>query len=60
MNFFKSLASLFSWMDCFHALSPQERVDQMLDDFYFDHPEIERDDLKALENDWKKVTQTVD
>ena len=42
-------------MDCFSNLSPKERVDEILDDFYLDHPWIERDDMKALENDFKST-----
>ena len=42
-------------MDCFSNLSPKERVDEILDDFYLDHPWIERDDMKALENDFKRT-----
>jgi hypothetical protein len=49
--FLKGFMRIFSWMDCFDNLSPKERVDQILDDFYFDHPWIERNDQKALEND---------
>lgn len=55
MSLFKGFLSLFSWIDCFHSTSPKERVDQILDEFYADHPWIERDDQKALENDWKKI-----
>jgi hypothetical protein len=55
--FFKGFMSLFSWMDCFQNISPKERVDQILDDFYFDHPEIERDDMKALQKDFEKIHQ---
>ena len=47
--------SLFSWMDCFHDLSPKERVDEILDNFYLDHSYIERDDNKALEKDFKAI-----
>jgi len=43
-------------MKCFdNHLSPKERVDEILDNFYLDHPYIERDDKKALENDWKAI-----
>lgn len=42
-------------MDCFHDLSPKERVDEILNNFYLDHPNIERDDLKALEKDFKAI-----
>lgn len=55
MSFFKGFLSLFSWMDCFHDLSPKERVDEILNNFYLDHPNIERDDLKALEKDFKAI-----
>jgi len=55
MSFFKGVMSLFSWMDCFNDLSPKERVDEMLDNFYADHPEIERDDMKALQKDFEAV-----
>lgn len=58
MSFIKGFASLFSWMDCFHDLSPKERVDELLDNFYLDHPNIERDDAKALENDFKEIYGT--
>jgi hypothetical protein len=54
-SFLKGFVSLFNWMDCFHNLSPQERLDQVLDDFYSDYPWIERDDKKALENDFKAL-----
>jgi hypothetical protein len=42
-------------MDCYHDLSPSERVDEILNNFYSDHPEFERDDNKALEKDFKKI-----
>jgi hypothetical protein len=42
-------------MDCYNDLSPKERVDEIFDDFYADYPWIERDDNKALENDWKII-----
>lgn len=54
-SFLKGFFSLFNWFDCFSNLSPKERVDEILDDFYADHPWIERDDNKALENDWKRL-----
>jgi hypothetical protein len=55
-SFLKGFMSIFSWIDCFFSnQSPKERVDEMLDDFYADHPWIERDDNKALENDWKRL-----
>ena len=38
-------------MDCYHSLSPKERVNEILEKFYEDHPEFERDDNKALKND---------
>lgn len=57
MSFFKGFCSLFSWFDCFHDLSPKERVDQILDDFYADHPWIERDDLKALQKDSESISK---
>lgn len=57
MSFFKGFVSLFSWMDCFNNLSPRERVNEILDDFYLDHPDIERNDLKALQNDSIKILQ---
>jgi len=54
--FLKGFLSLFSWMDCFgDSRSPKEKVDEMLDDFYADHPWIERDDLKALEKDYESL-----
>jgi hypothetical protein len=53
--FLKGIISLFSWIDCHHNLSPKERVDEILDDFYLDHPWIERDDLKALQNDFERA-----
>ena len=52
-SFIKGFLSLFSWMD--GSLSPSEKVDEILDDFYLDHPEIERNDLKALEKDVRKI-----
>ena len=54
-SFLKGFFSLFSWMDCYHDLSPSERVDEILNNFYSDHPEFERDDNKALEKDFKKI-----
>lgn len=54
-QFLKGFFSLFSWFDCYNNLSPSERVDEILDDFYYDHPYIERDDNKALEKDWKSL-----
>lgn len=42
-------------MDCYQDLSPSERVDEILDNFYSDYPEIERDDNKALEKDFQKI-----
>jgi len=54
MNFIiKGFLSIFSWMD---SRSPSERVDEILDDFYNEYPWIERDDNKALENDFKKAS----
>lgn len=50
-SFLKGFVSIFSWIDSFYDLSPKERVDQILDDFYKDHPYIERDDNKALQKD---------
>lgn len=49
-DFFKGFCSIFSWMFK-DSLSPKERVDEILNDFYNDHPWIERDDFKALEKD---------
>lgn len=57
MSFLKGFLSLFSWIDCYHNLSPKERVDEILDDFYMDHPEFERDDNKSLEKDSKKIME---
>lgn len=54
-SFFRGIMSLFSWMDCFHNISPKERVDEILDDFYKDHPWIERNDQKALINDMNTI-----
>lgn len=54
--FFRGVYSLFSWMDCYHNLSPKERVDEILDGFYLDHPWIERDDLKALQKDFERAS----
>lgn len=53
--FLKGFISLFSWIDCFHNLSPKERVDEILEDFYLDYPEIEREDWKALQKDSQAV-----
>lgn len=50
-SFLKGFLSIFSWFDCYNNISPSERVEEILDDFYLDHPYIERDDLKALEKD---------
>lgn len=44
-------------MDCFHYLSPKERVDQILDDFYSEYPWIERNDLKALQKDYEAINK---
>jgi len=54
-SFLKGFMSLFSWSDCFHDLSPKDRVDEILDNFYLDHPHIERNDNKALENDFRAI-----
>lgn len=54
--FFRGIYSLFSWMDCCHNLSSKERVDEVLDDFYLDHPWIERDDMKALQKDFERAS----
>ena len=54
-GFLKGFTSFFNWLDCFHNLSPKERVDEVLDNFYLDHPDIERDDLKALQKDTERV-----
>ena len=48
---------MFSWIDSFHDLSPKDRVDQVLDDFYNDHPWIERDDNKALQKDAETIAR---
>ena len=50
-SFFRGFLYIFSWFDCYNNISPSERVEEILDDFYLDHPYIERDDLKALEKD---------
>lgn len=55
-SFWKGFRSLFSWIDCYHNLSPKERVDEILDEFYLDYPCIERDDLKALQKDFERVS----
>ena len=39
------MMSIFDWMW-------QKTAQEILDKFYEDHPEIERDDNKALEKDW--------
>lgn len=57
MSFFKGFCSLFSWIDCFHDLSPKERVDELLDNFYAEHPWIERDDLKAIQKDNETIAR---
>ena len=54
--FFRGIYSLFSWVDCYRNLSPKERVDEILDDFYLDHPWIERDDMKALQKDFERAS----
>ena len=54
-SFLKGFLSLFDWFDCYNNLSSSERVDEILDDFYLDHPYIERDDLKALEKDYQNM-----
>ena len=53
-SFLRGFISIFDWFGC-DRRSPSERVEEILDEFYSDHPWIERDDRKALENDWKKV-----
>lgn len=53
--FLRGFFSLFSWTDCFHYLSPRERVNEILENFYLDYPEIEKDDLKALEKDSRAI-----
>lgn len=58
--FLKGIISLFGWMDCFHCLSPKERVDESLDNFYSDYPWIERDDSRALEKDFKALQSDSD
>lgn len=55
MGFLKGFLSIFSWTDCFSNKSPQERVDEILNDFYSQYPWIERDDQKALEKDFKAI-----
>ena len=54
-SFLKGFLSLFDWFDCYNNLSPSERVEEILDDFYLDHPYIERDDMKALEKDFQNM-----
>ena len=54
-SFFRGFLSIFSWFDCYNSISPSERVEEILDDFYLDHPYIERDDLKALEKDYQNM-----
>ena len=54
-SFLKGFLSIFSWFDCYNNISPSERVEEILDDFYLDHPYIERDDLKALEKDYQNM-----
>jgi len=56
-SFLKGFMSLFNWMNCFNDLSPKERVDEILDDFYLDHPWIERDDNKALQKDSETIAR---
>ena len=53
--FLRGIWSIFGWMDSYSGLSPKERTDRILDDFYMEHPWIERDDIKALENDWRNI-----
>jgi hypothetical protein len=60
MGLFKGFSSIFSWLDCFNSQSPQERVDQILDDFYSQYPWIERSDQKALEKDFKSIFERQD
>lgn len=58
MSFLKGFLSLFDWMFVDASQSPEERVDEILNNFYLDHyPYIERDDLKALEKDSLKAWQ---
>ena len=54
-SFFRGFLSIFSWFDCYNNISPSERVEEILDDFYLDHPYIERDDLKTLEKDYQNM-----
>jgi hypothetical protein len=58
--FLRGFCRMFSWIDCFHNLSPKERVDEILDNFYLDHSLIELDDLKALQNDSEQVFKDFD
>jgi hypothetical protein len=55
MSFLKGFLSIFDWMTVDYSQSPKERVDEILNNFYSDHPEIERDDNKALEKDSQKI-----
>lgn len=54
-SFLKGFFSIFSWMDCYNDLSPKERVDQILDEYYDNYPWIERNDSKALEKDREQI-----
>jgi len=42
----------FGW---FEYQSPADRVKEVLDDFYDNHPNIERDDFKALQKDSETI-----
>jgi hypothetical protein len=35
---------MFNWTDCYHNLSPKERVDEILDEFYQNNEWIQRGD----------------
>lgn len=40
--------SLFDWMF-------PRTAEEIIDNFYLDHPEMEKDDIKALENDFRTI-----
>lgn len=54
-SFFRGMMSIFGWTDVFHDLSPKKRIEEILDEFYADHPWIERNDQKALINDMNTI-----
>lgn len=58
----KGFMCLFDWMFVDFSKSPKERVDEILEDYYNEHPWIERNDniallkdSEALNEDFRKI-----